>query len=253
MVRKLILCINLIAPVAAVVILFSGGRWWWALGVLMLAHALWLWATLVPGCTWWGPQFKRLPGDEREVWLTIDDGPDPADTPALLDLLDRHGARATFFVIGDKAARHAELTQQIVARGHELGDHTFHHPAKWFWFLGRGRIEMEIKKGLGAIRRAAPEAKVRWFRAPAGMRNHHVHPVLREVGLDLAGWSVRGRDGVSTDSGAILTRLKKGARPGAVILMHEGRVDDKGRRLAPQVLEALLEHLRAENLRCVLP
>lgn len=251
--RRLILVFNLLAPVAAVALLFSGRPWQWALGLLMLAHALWLWATLVPGSAWWGPILKRLPTREKEVWITIDDGPDPEDTPALLDLLDAHQAKATFFVIGRLAERHPHLVQSILDRGHEVGNHTYHHDAAWFWFHGRGKLRGEIRKGSGIIRRIAPDYRVRWFRAPAGLRNHHVHPILEGENLKLAGWSVRGRDGVSRNVKQITTRLRNGIAPGAILLMHEGRTDDLGKRLAPQVLEILLKDLKEQGYSAVLP
>ena len=75
--RRLILALNLLAPLAAVGFLLTGQPWQWALGLLMLAHALWLWATLVPGSAWWGPILKRLPTREKKVWITIDGGPEP--------------------------------------------------------------------------------------------------------------------------------------------------------------------------------
>ena len=253
MARRFILTLNVIAPIAAVCLLWRGHPWWWALLCLMLAHALWLWATLVPSCKWWGPILLRLPTKEKKVWITIDDGPNPHDTPELLALLDAHGARATFFLIGERAERHPQLVRDIVERGHEVGDHTYHHPAGWFWFLGRGGTQREIAKGAGILRRIVPEAKLRWFRAPAGMRNRHTHPILKEEGLRLAGWTVRGRDGVECDKDKVVARLKKGIAPGAILLMHECRKDLKGRQLAPQVLAELLAHLKSAGYEAVLP
>ena len=253
MARRIILSINVLAPIAAIALVWRGQPWWWALLCVMGAHGLWLWATLVPYCSWWGPQRLRLPTKERKVWVTIDDGPCPRDTPVLLDLLDAHGAKATFFLIGERAERHPALVREIVARGHEIADHTYRHPAGWFWFLGRGGTYHEITKGAGILRRLAPEAKLRWFRAPAGMRNHHTHPILEEAGLELAGWTVRGRDGVLTDKDKVLARLKTGIVPGAILLMHEGRDDTDGQPLAPQVLAGLLGHLKAEGWQTVLP
>lgn len=253
MMRRFVLTINVLAPITAVTIVFADQPWQWALGVILFAHGLWLWATLVPSCGWWGPVMRQLPVRGRVVWLTIDDGPDICDTPVLLDLLERFGAKATFFLIGEKAERHPELVREIVRRGHEVADHTFLHPAGWFWFFGRGRCFIEISKGLGVLKRIVSGASIRWFRAPAGMRNHHVHPILGELGLSLVGWSVRGRDGTSKNKKRILARLKRGIRPGAIILMHEGRTDHDGERLAPQVLSGLLEWLKSEGYECVIP
>jgi peptidoglycan-N-acetylglucosamine deacetylase len=253
MLRRIILWFNVVAPIAAVVIFKLGHPWYWAVVVVAAGHALWLWATLVPTCGWWGPTMCRLPTKERKVWITIDDGPNPHDTPKLLDLLDEHGARATFFLIGERAERYPHLVREIVERGHEVGNHTYHHPAGWFWFLGWGGNFREISKGAGILRRIVPSFSLRWFRAPAGMRNHHVHPILKEQGLQLVAWSVRGRDGVSRDKVKILERLENGIAPGAIMLMHEGVVDINDERLAPQVLGGLLELLKVGGYKAVLP
>jgi peptidoglycan/xylan/chitin deacetylase (PgdA/CDA1 family) len=187
------------------------------------------------------------------VWITIDDGPDPADTPRLLDLLDGQGAKATFFLIGSRAERYPELVRLILARGHEIGNHTYHHPAGWFWFFGRRKVNDEITHCSEVLKAIAPGLKLRWFRAPAGFRNHHVHPSLEKSGLKLASWSVRGRDGFSKDLGLISARLQSGIQEGAIFLMHEGRVDQKGNRLAPQVLACLLDDLQKADYKAVIP
>ena len=252
-VRSLILLSNLVAPPMALAIWGLGGSWFWVFGALMPAHALWLWATLVPSCSWWGPLLRRMTSAGRNVWITIDDGPDPADTPRLLDLLDGQGAKATFFLIGSRAERYPELVRLILARGHEIGNHTYHHPAVWFWFFGRRKVNDEITHCSEVLKAIAPGLKLRWFRAPAGFRNHHVHPSLEKSGLKLAGWSVRGRDGFSKDLGLISARLQSGIQEGAIFLMHEGRVDQKGNRLAPQVLACLLDDLQKADYKAVIP
>jgi peptidoglycan-N-acetylglucosamine deacetylase len=251
--RRLILLLNCLAPLAALVIWGQGWSWAWIIGTLMFAHALWLWATLVPSSNWWGPQVQRLPSGGRSVWITIDDGPDPEDTPRLLDLLDHHGAKATFFVIGSRAVKHPDLVRLILARGHEIGNHTFHHSAGWFWFFGGKRVGREIRQCSEILKEIAPKIVLRWFRAPAGLRNHHVHPVLEKEGLKLVGWSVRGRDGVSQNLELIKSRLRGGIKDGAILLMHEGRVAPNGERLAPQVLADLLKELQKANYEATLP
>ena len=76
---------------------------WLALGVLFLSHLLILYPTLVANCQWWGPVMTRFETTQREIWLTIDDGPDPVHTPRMLEILERFQAQATFFVIGRRA------------------------------------------------------------------------------------------------------------------------------------------------------
>ena len=250
MARRTILFWNALGPLV-VLALMACGHPWSAFGILAGGHALWLWATLVPGCGWWGPVVREVPGS-KSVWLTIDDGPDPEDTPRLLELLDAAGAKATFFVIGERALRHPELIQAILAAGHEVGNHTQRHRAGAFWCLPGRMVAEEIEACQQGLRALGVE-KVRWFRAPAGFRNHAVHPVLRRLGLRLVGWSVRGFDGVSADAEKVSARLRAGVRPGAVVLMHEGRLADDGHRLAPQVLASLLADLEKRGLQAVLP
>jgi peptidoglycan/xylan/chitin deacetylase (PgdA/CDA1 family) len=247
--RRLILLWNLAAPLL-VVALFAGG---WGNGPLMLAvlasaHWPWLYATLRPGSEWWGPQVRGLPPGDRAVWLTIDDGPDPVDTPVLLDLLDAAGAKVTFFVIGDKVGRHPELVREILRRGHELGNHTMTHPAGWFWALPNGRVREEVRRCQEVVREVTGGYECRWFRAPAGLRNHAVHPVLEEMGMGLAGWTVRGFDGVSSDAERVVRRLREGLRDGAGVLMHEGRAVRDGSRLGPAVLAGVLREMERVGL-----
>lgn len=251
--RRAIALWNLLAHGAAVVLLLRGD-WIAAFLVLFSGHALWLIATLLPRCSWWGPQTCELGAGSRAVWVTIDDGPDPRDTPALLDLLDEFGARASFFVIGERAAAHPHLLREIARRGHEIGNHTQTHPAAWFWAFLPSGIRREIESCSQTIRELAPGARIRWFRAPAGLRNHWVHPILAAHGLRLAGWSARGFDAVSADADTVTQRILADIRPGAVILMHEGQpFDVAGGRMAPRVLRAVLEKARSAGLECELP
>jgi peptidoglycan/xylan/chitin deacetylase (PgdA/CDA1 family) len=245
----------IVLPVAILLIL--SGHGWWALGAIVSAHALWLVPTLWPACAWCGPVMTRLPkacaaDGAKLVWLTIDDGPDPEDTPRLLDLLDLHGAKATFFFIGEKAAAHRGLVMETARRGHSIGNHTMHHPQYWFWAFGPRAIRLEVAECQQVLRDAAGMAP-KWFRAPAGLKNPWAHAVVERNGLALACWSARGLDGVDSDKERVIMRLKRTVTPGAIILAHEGRVDSRGRRLAPQVIDELLTWLSANGYRCVLP
>jgi peptidoglycan/xylan/chitin deacetylase (PgdA/CDA1 family) len=122
------------------------------------------------------------------------------------------------------------------------------HPSGSFWALPPRAIRRQLADAQRAIADAAG-APPAWFRAPAGLRNHTLHPELERLGLRLAHWSARGFDGVSTDPAAVLRRLAPGIRPGAVILLHEGRPRQGGGRLAPTVLQGVLASLKAAGLR----
>jgi len=173
------------------------------------------------------------------VLLTIDDGPDPVDTPVLLDLLDKHGKKAVFFVIGEKVRRYPDLAREIVRRGHQIGNHTMTHPAGTMWCAGSARTRCEIVECSRAIEEVTG-VKPRWFRAPAGHRNWFTHPALREQGLELVGWKKRAFDAVRRDVPWIVKRLTTGVRDGDIILLHEATP------IAKEVMEGVLTGLNSK-------
>jgi peptidoglycan-N-acetylglucosamine deacetylase len=252
--RRLVFAWNLLAPLLALV-LWMAGQGWWGLALLASAHALWFVPTLWPQCDWCGEVMTKLPDVEgaKQVWLTIDDGPDEQDTPLLLNLLDEYGVKSTFFFIAAKAGLHPELVEAVTQRGHAVGNHTLTHPQYWFWAYGPSSVKRQILWSQRVLTDVSGGVAPRWFRAPAGFKNPWVHEVLERSGLRYAGWNARGLDGVHAYKDAVLARLKKQIQPGCIILMHEARVDAAGQRLAPQVLAELLRWLKQEGYTCVLP
>lgn len=241
--------VNVIAPVLLIAL-------WPAsplagIAILFAAHMLALYPTLSANCTWWGPVVTSFdPGDRSEVWLTIDDGPDPDDTPRVLELLDAHDAHATFFVKGLSAENHPGLLKEIRQRGHEIGNHSHTHPSGTFWCLPPSRITREIDDASRAIQNATDEVPTR-FRAPVGMKNFWVHPILNQRGLRLIGWSARGWDTVVSSPTEAAGRIMREMAPGKILLVHEGKAvsDHHG----SEVLEPLLARLTHEGYRCVIP
>ena len=219
-------------------------RPWVALGVLFLSHLLILFPTLVANCQWWGPVRTHFETPRREVWLTIDDGPDPIHTPRMLELLERFEAKATFFVIGQRAAKFPAELEAIRAAGHEIANHTASHPSGTFWCLGPGHIAREIDQ-CGIF--------TRYFRAPVGLKNFFVHPALRRRKLELIGWTVRGLDTVSRAADAVAARILREVKPGAIIVLHEGRRTTTDPGFHPRCLEQTLAALTKADYRCVLP
>jgi peptidoglycan/xylan/chitin deacetylase (PgdA/CDA1 family) len=167
----------------------------------------------------------------------------------VLDMLDRHGARATFFVIGEKATRHAALLREVRRRGHTIGNHTHRHPST-FAALGLLRQRRELAAAQAAIADACG-AWPRWFRAPAGLRNPLLDPVLALERLSLVTWTRRGYDAVARDPTRVLARLTRGLGESDILLLHDTPGADPAQPVVLHVLPRLLERLEAAGLRSV--
>lgn len=215
------------------------------IGVLALSHALVLYPTLRPNVQWLGPVVTRFATSKKEVWLTVDDGPTD-DTRAVLDLFDRHGVRATFFVKGTLTELHGDVIQEILRRGHTLANHSHTHPSGSFWCSPAGRVANEIDRCNDAIR-SATGTPPRWFRAPVGLKNFLVHPTLARRGMRLIGWTARGFDAVRSDPHEILARILPHLTPGAIIVLHQGRAHSL------RVLEHVIVALKERGYSFVIP
>jgi peptidoglycan/xylan/chitin deacetylase (PgdA/CDA1 family) len=226
--------------------------WWrfgWQVGLptMVLSHAPFWWATLVPDSALLSPVLRRLPTDEMVAWVTIDDGPSD-DTSAMLDVLDAHGAKATFFLVGDRARARPELVREIVARGHGIGNHSATHPQAWFWALPPNRIRDEIERTQATLRELTGSTP-HWFRAVVGMANPFVAAVLKREGMTRVAWSARGYDAFASDPDVVASRIERKLGPGAIVLLHEGA--KHGRNV--EALRTVLARLRRLGYRTVLP
>ncbi len=209
--------------------------WLWAFVSAAGIAGFFCYAVLNPYCQWLGP--VRCTTADREILITIDDGPDPHDTPVLLDLLDRHQVKAIFFMIGEKVRAHPEPAREVVRRGHEIGNHTLTHPAASFWCAGPWRTRREIA-GCQQIIEETTGSKPRWFRAPVGHRNWFTHPVASALGLQVMAWNRRGFDAVEKDAAKVLARILPALTPGDIVLLHEATP------IAAEVLGKVLESLK---------
>lgn len=192
---------------------------------------------------------RRFATTQREVWLTIDDGPDPQDTPRLLELLAAHGARATFFVIGENAARHPGLIRAMADGGHEVAHHTQTHPLATFWCASPGRVARELDAALAVL--GAAGVKPGRFRPPAGIKNLWLARALRVRGLTCVGWSARGLERWHSAAEAVATRVLRGLAPGSILLLHEGPRVPAAIRV--EAIRRVLERLREQGYRCIVP
>ncbi|MGI8438313.1 MAG: polysaccharide deacetylase family protein [Chthoniobacterales bacterium] len=250
--RTALLGFAVLAPVCAIVLAFLRAPVLAALAPIFFAHLLLLYATLTPNCQWLGPVCTHFETDSEEVWLTIDDGPSPLHTLPMLELLKQYDARATFFVIGAKAEKYPHLLTEILAQGHALANHTQTHPVGSFWCASAARVRREIDACAGTLR-TTERRPANFFRAPAGMQNLFVAPILKTRGLSLVGWTVRGLDTVKRDAARVAQRIENAAVPGAIIVLHEGHQTKRDPEFGPRCLELTLQRLTARGYRCVIP
>ncbi len=248
--------VSALVHLAALVLLVIHAEWWpVAVVALVVNHAVICASSLLPRSQWIGRNVIRLPGASArrgELALTIDDGPDPHVTPAVLDLLAHHGVRASFFCIADRAERHPELVTRIVAEGHEVHNHTARHDHR-FSLLGPAAFRREIGSAQATLERLAG-VRPTCFRAPAGLRNIMLSPVLHELGLTLVSWTRRGYDTRERDPARVLARLiGPGLRGGDILLLHDGHAarDALGAPVLLAVLPALFEQARLAGLSWV--
>lgn len=230
-----------------------GALWWlWspAAGLWHFAgtHVLALYSALRANSQIFGRVVRRFATGEREAWITIDDGPFPDDTAALLEVLARHGTPATFFLEGARVRSAPELARRIAAAGHSIGNHSHTHTVSRFWALGPRGARRELGACSEALREAA-DVEPLGFRPPVGMANGFVHLIARQLGMPVIGWNARGYDGLDRDPGRVTARLLARLSPGAILLLHQ-RPSGTG---SAAILDRLLTALRERGYRCVVP
>lgn len=186
----------------------------------------------------------------KEVALTFDDGPDPRWTPALLDLLDERNHRATFFVIGERAAQNTALLQDIAQRGHEIANHSWSH-SFLTPFMSPKALAAELQRTNAVIERATGKMP-RWFRPPVGLLSPRVAAGAERASMDLVCWTATGRDGVAhTTPDEAFSRLEPALSPGAILVLHDARLSGDGEPAARLILSRLLDRMEERGLRSV--
>ena len=166
----------------------------------------------------------------RKLAITFDDGPNPAITPTLLDLLGRHNAQATFFLVGRYARECPNLVREISARGHLVGNHTQTHPN--LFFLGPAQIRDELRRCQDAIASTSIAAPA-WFRPPFGFRNPWLAGAARELNLRVVMWTQLPRDWRAPSAEWLIDRLQpiasratrtvpNATSTGDILCLHDG-------------------------------
>lgn len=192
----------------------------------------------------------RGPEGARGVALTFDDGPSPRSTPAILDLLDEAKAKATFFVIGRKAEQRPDLVREILSRGHAVALHSYAHH-RLFSLKSARYVRDDLTKAIAVLAEITGDKPV-LFRPPIGHTNATIARVVKELGLEVIGWSVRALDGVAAaDPRRVAARVTRGLEDGAIVLMHDASERDDRTPASVAALPAILAAMAARNLEGV--
>lgn len=225
----------------------------WTVVLILLAIPFfnlffWLYGIFTPQSQLLGPVLYRVDiYNGKRVALTFDDGPDEVFTPKILDILKEYGAKATFFVMGERAARHPQLLQRMVAEGHELGNHTYAH--NYFMsapIYGSSYYKAEIL-ALDKILESHQLPPTIWVRFPMGFKNGRMIKAARRLGKMVAAFSFRAYDSFGSED-SLVDRVLHKTYPGAIIALHDG--PDKWRNnrhnltvgALPRILEGLQAH-----------
>ena len=220
--------------------------------VVIAAIAFLTYAVVHPRSQFFVPVIDRLATRDRVVALTFDDGPDPVVTPRILDVLEAHGAHATFFVLGERAARHPDVIRRIQREGHTVGTHTHRHLIR-FHFASPRYVQREIEDAIAVVTDILA-SRPTLFRPPQGLRTPSFASGFRRTpGLTCVTWSVRGFDSRPTTADAIVARIAPRLEPGAIVTLHDGTglggASDREPTLA--ALTTILCECRTRGLRCI--
>ena len=184
-------------------------------------------------------------GDLSEKWISItfDDGPDPALTPKVLDILKKQSVPACFFLIGKKIPENEGVVKRIFLEGHETGNHSYSHSNAWDFQLPRKMLQDLMKTEL--LVENIIHRKMGLFRPPYGVVNPMVEAAIQRTPYTMIAWSIRSFDTLSSNEGHLLRRITKNLKPGDIILLHDNR------QITVNFLEALIIAIREQGFQIV--
>jgi peptidoglycan/xylan/chitin deacetylase (PgdA/CDA1 family) len=194
-----------------------------------------------------GTIFRRLSAgltDQKYIALTFDDGPWPAYTEEVLAVLSRYAVPATFFWLGENVQQYPQIAQQVVEAGHAVGNHTWSHATHT---LSPQEAEAEIARTAEIIR-ATTGVQTQMFRPPGGHKENGLNAWARANGYAVVMWSVQTEDWQAASVGEIVEGALGNARPGTVMLLHDGGND---RSKTVEALPQIIEGLQADGYRLV--
>ncbi|MGH8127775.1 MAG: polysaccharide deacetylase family protein [Gammaproteobacteria bacterium] len=208
---------------------------------------------LRPGSGWLMPVIRHGDRTNPSVALSFDDGPDVTLTPLVLDALQRHQTRATFFVIGRHAEAHSDLIRRMASEGHEIANHSYTH-SRFLNMRFRTAMHEDISRGVEALQRLCPNVSPTLYRPPMGLKNPSLANLQKRIGLRVVAWSLHARDTRGRNNAEkIAERILRCVRAGDIVVFHDGHdLDGKQRGTAlVQVLDLILPTLAQRGLQPV--
>ena len=195
-----------------------------------------------------GAPITRLSSSGRAVALTFDDGPNPRATPLILDALKARNVHATFFILGRHAERWPDLVRRVADEGHAIGNHGYYH--RKLHFKSPAYVRNDLTLGTRMIEQASG-TRPTLFRAPHGFRSPWVTSIARSLGQRTVGWSLGVWDSDRPGAEVIAERTVAGARPGSILLLHDGDgYDATGDRMqTADAVPMLVDRLLAQDYR----
>lgn len=181
---------------------------------------------------------NRLRTNEKKILLTFDDGPHNPNTAKVLEVLKKHHVKAVFFLIGKNIAGNEAVVKQIVADGHQIGNHSFSHH-NWIDVWSTKKVSRDFLDCQNLINAFQPDSQL--FRPPYGVTNPNIAKAVKQLNLRSIGWNIRSYDTSIKDIEKIKQRILSQLKPGAIILLHD-RLD-----FMPELLEILISAIKKKG------
>lgn len=216
----------------------------------MLLSGVLLLLAVLPGNSFYGNVLTHGNSERKQIALTFDDGPYPPYTQNLLQVLAAKKVRATFFMVGENAARHPEVVRLVQSQGHQIALHAGYHQD--LLKLAPAQLKENIAYGKRTLEQLTGQP-VHYMRPPHGFKDWLVLQTMQEAGLQAVNWSVIPRDWTNPGVAQIVNRVCSSAEPGAIVLLHDG---DSPKQAAPreQTVAAtaqIIDRLQAEGYEFV--
>jgi len=201
-----------------------------------------------PAIAWFGPQRSHGPRNQRSVAITFDDGPNAGSTLRIAAILDAHHAKGAFFSVGKAVERRPDITRRLVADGHLLGNHSYEHD-QWRWLDPR---YPELDRAQRTYRRRVGVCPA-LYRPPHGERTWFISHLVAREHMQLVLWDASAGDWATTDEQLVARRILRKAKPGSIILLHDGLDGDvtANRTVVERALPLILDGLARRNMRVV--